>query len=111
MKHLILTTLILLSLKSWADGGNGVERMELPAEVRVRVTEFLASHCGIQADNSLSVAEYQETEDTYEVAVVIPVNSSEQPAVVRMRFAKKNALLTGGDQMFMVDPVLQSICK
>lgn len=110
MKHLILTALIILSLKSWADGGNGVERIELPAEVRVRVTAFLESRCGIQTEGDLQATEYQETEDTYEVAVVIPVNSSEQSTVVHMRFAK-NAYLTGGDQMFMMDPVLQSICK
>ena len=112
MKHLILATLILLSLKSWADGGNGVERMELPAEVRVRIAQFLVSNCGLQLDSaaSPSVAEFIETADSYEVAVELPANGSGERAVVRMTIAKGNVSSTDL-QVHLMDSNYQNICK
>ncbi|MGE5085151.1 MAG: hypothetical protein ACM3MG_02555 [Bacillota bacterium] len=113
MKHLIIATLVLLSLKSWADGGNGVERIELPAEVRARVASYLTSHCGLQMDQEtdLSVSEFTETDDSIVVTVQLAANVGEEKPVVRMKFAKVNAFSQESSELMLVESNYQGICK
>lgn len=113
MKHLIIATLVLLSLKSWADGGNGVERIELPAEVRVRIASYLTNHCGLPAEQeaSLSVSEFSETDDSIIVTVELAAGAGEVKPVVRMKFAKVNVFSQEGGELLLVESNYQGMCK
>ena len=113
MKHLIIATLVLLSLKSWADGGNGVERIELPAEVRVRIASYLTNYCGLPAEQeaALSVSEFSETGDSIIVTVELAAGAGEVKPVVRMKFAKVNVFSQEGSELLLVESNFQGMCK